>query len=188
LIILTGFGPYGKYTTNLSGEIVKNFFFQNKKFQIIPKVLPVSWNKSIKIYKNLLSELNSLPELVVLLGIHSCNKIHLERYAWNFKIGDDIEHRIKFGPIRKLSSLWIKTIVNLNEIYINFKDKRNLSISSFPGFYLCNYLYYWALYLSKKKYPVIFIHVPEKGNIYKITKEIEIILNTLIKTHFKEVL
>lgn len=188
MIILTGFGPYGKYTTNLSSEIVKKLIIKNHEFQIIRKVLPVSWKESINTYTNLLSKQKLAPKLVVLLGIHSCEKIHLEKYGWNFKIGDDIEHKFKFGPIKIFFSFLIKTKINLDEIYSNLKDKRKISISFFPGFYLCNYLYYWALYYSKKEYPVIFIHVPEKGNVYEITKKIEMILNTIIRTNFNEVL
>ena len=188
MIILTGFGPYGNYATNLSSEIVKNLQFDNDKFHIVRKILPVSWKKSIRTYKKLLLDLKSTPKLVILLGIHTNTKIYLEKYGWNFKFGDDIENQIKFGPIKLTSPLWIKTTLNLNVLYSTLKDKKIFSISFFPGFYICNYLYYWALYLSKKEYPVIFIHVPDKGNINEITKKIENILTTILKTHFKEVL
>lgn len=188
MIILTGFGPYGKYTTNLSSEVVENLQDNNLIFQIVRKIIPVSWTQSIKTYKKLLSDLSSPPKLVILLGIHSNTKIHLEKFGWNLKFGDDIKKKIKFGPIKLNSPLWIKTILNLDIIYSNLKDKKQVSISFFPGFYLCNYLYYWALYLSKKKYPVIFIHIPDKGRINEITEKIEKILNTILKTHFKKAL
>ena len=54
MIILTGFGPYGKYTTNLSSEIVKKLQFDNEAFQIRREIIPVNWKQSIKSYKTLL--------------------------------------------------------------------------------------------------------------------------------------
>ena len=188
MIILTGFGPYGKYTTNLSSEIVKNLQDDKLIFQIVRKIIPVSWTQSIKTYKKLLSNLKSHPKLVILLGIHSNTKIHLEKFGWNFKFGDDIENKIKFAPIKINSPPWIKTILNLDLLYSNLKDKKQISISFFPGFYLCNYLYYWALYLSNKMYPVIFIHIPDKGRKNEVTVKIETILTTILKTHFKKAL
>ncbi|MFX1420287.1 MAG: hypothetical protein ACFE9N_15360 [Promethearchaeota archaeon] len=186
MILLTGFSHYGHYTTNMSSEIVKNIRFVNKRFQILKGIIPVSWDQSIKGYKNLLSKLNRKLSLVILLGIHSSNEIHLEKFGWNFKIGVDVENKFRFGFIKINASPWIKTLLNLNYIYSYLEDKKLISISYFPGFYLCNYLYYWALYLSKKEYPVIFIHVPDRGNSLEITKKVEKISNTILKTHFKE--
>jgi len=188
VIILTGFGPYGKYTTNLSSEIVENLQEDKFPFQFVRKIIPVSWKQSIKTYKKILSNLKSPPKMIILLGMHTNTRIHLERFGWNFKFGDDIENKIKFGPIKINAPLWIKTILNLNVLYSHLKDKKLISISFFPGFYLCNYLYYWALYLSSKDYPVIFIHIPDKGRINEITEKIEKILDTIFKTHFKKAL
>lgn len=185
MIILTGFGPYGKYTTNLSSEIVKKLQFDNEAFQIRREIIPVSWKQSIKSYKTLLSELKSEPDLAVLLGIHSGDMIYLEKFGWNFKVGDDKEKKFKFGPIKVYSPPWIKTTLNLNKIYSNLEDKTKISISYFPGLYLCNYLYYWALSLSKKEYPVIFIHIPDKGNISEYVQKVKMILRSIIKIHLK---
>ncbi|UCC19384.1 MAG: hypothetical protein JSV62_14965, partial [Promethearchaeota archaeon] len=119
-------------------------------------------------------------------GIHSNRNFHLEKLGWNFKFGEDSEKNFKFGPIKLTSSPWIKTILNIDKVYSNLKDKKKISISYFPGFYLCNYLYYSALYLSRKKYPVIFIHVPDKGYISEYIKKFNLILQTIIRTHFEE--
>ncbi|UCC18463.1 MAG: hypothetical protein JSV62_10135 [Promethearchaeota archaeon] len=184
MILLTGFDPYGNNTTNLSSELVKKFRFNNNGFQIIKRIIPVSWKQSIKEYKNFLLKFNKKLSLVILLGIHSSKKIHLETLGWNFKIGLDNENKFKFGCIKMNYSPWIKTSLNLNQIYSYLEDKKLISISFFPGFYLCNYLYYWALYLSKKEYPVIFIHIPEKGDIFNYIKKVESILKSIIKIYF----
>jgi len=184
LIILTGFGPYGKFTSNLSGIIVKKFPFRYQNNQLKKGIIPVSWKRSIDSYKNLLLELRSNPDLVVLTGIHSNKKYHLEKFGWNFKMGEDVDKEFKIGPIKVCPHLWIKTTINLDKVYSVIKDKSYMYISNYAGSYLCNYLYYWALYLSNKEYPVIFIHIPAKGNIIESTKKIEIILLAILKTHF----
>ena len=185
-LILTGFSPYGHFSTNLSCEIVKRFSIEDENFSIVKKIIPVSWKRSISSYKELLSRLISKPLLVILLGIHLSNKFHLERMGWNFKFGKDIDNKFKFSPIKVYSRPWIKTMLDLNKIYPIIGDKTNISISHYAGYYLCNYLYYWALHLSNKKYPVIFIHVPNKGIIAGNIKKVEIILRAIIKIHFNE--
>ena len=185
-LILTGFGLYSHFSTNLSGEIVKRISIEDDNFSIVKKIIPVSWKRSISSYKELLLRLTSKQLLVILLGIHLGNKFHLERLGWNFKIGKDIDNKFKFSPIKVYSCPWIKTILDLNKIYSVIKNKTNISISHFAGYYLCNYLYYWALHLSNKEYPVIFIHVPDKGNIAEYVKKVEAILRAIIKIHFNE--
>ncbi|MFX0037132.1 MAG: hypothetical protein ACFE9I_15990 [Candidatus Hermodarchaeota archaeon] len=186
VLIIIGFGPYSKFKSNLSGEIVEKFLINDFKFPVLKKVIPVSWNKSIKVYSNFLLELKSKPTLVILLGIHSINKIYLEKYAWNFKIGTDIDKKFKFGPINIHFRPWIKTIINVNKLYSKLKDNINTSISNFPGFFLCNYLYYWALYISKKEYPLIFIHIPQNGDLIDLISEIKMIINTIWRIQYNE--
>ncbi len=186
MIILTGFGPYGTYKSNLSSEIVKKFFFQNQNFQLKRGIIPVSWKHSVNSYKNLLLELGSKPDLVVLLGIHSSKKYYLEKFGWNFKMGEDIEKKFKIGTIKVCRHLWIKTTIDLDKVFSVVKDKSNFYISNYAGLYLCNYLYYWALYLSNKEYPVIFVHIPANGTLIESIKKIEIILKAIFKTHFKK--
>ena len=183
-LILTGFGPYGHFSTNLSGEIVKRFSIEDERFSIVKKIIPVSWKRSIKTYKELLLTLTTKPLLVILLGNHLSNNFQLERLSWNFKFGKDVDNEIKFGPIKVYFHPWIKTILNLNKIYSVIENKTNISISNFPGYYLCNYLYYTALHLAKKEYPILFIHVPDKGNLAEFVKKVETISRAIIKIHF----
>ena len=186
MIILTGFGPYGQFSTNLSSEIVKRVSLKSEKFSLVKKIVPVSWKESIFTYRKLLSESAFKPELVILLGIHSSKQFHLEKFGWNFKIGNDIENKFKLGLIKVYSPPWIKTMLDLKNIYPAIKEKTHISFSSYGGLYLCNYLYYWALYLSNKEYPVIFIHAPGKGNITEGINKVEMILKAIINILFKE--
>ena len=185
LILLTGFGAYGNFAFNLSSEIVKKFSYTYEEFSVVKKIIPVSWKRSLRTYKKGLLELASKPRLVILLGIHSSKMFHLEKIGWNFKIGGDIDYKFKFAPIKVYSPPWIKTRLKLNDIYSVVEDKRKVAISHFAGYYLCNYLYYLALYLSNKEYPVVFIHVPQKEDITESNKKIDILIKAIIKTHFK---
>ncbi len=180
LIILTGFGPFTKAYRNLSGEIVKNFPSKIKKYPIIKRILPVSWKRCIESYKSLIATLESKPKLVVLLGIHSNKDFHLEKFSWNYKFGQDIDNTFKFGMIKHCFSFRIKTILNTNNIFYNLRDKMNILVSRFPGLYLCNFIYYWALKISNQEYPAIFVHIPESGELNKSIKNIEMIIRAIL--------
>ncbi|MFX0042101.1 MAG: hypothetical protein ACFE8L_04240 [Candidatus Hodarchaeota archaeon] len=181
MIILTGFERYGKYSYNLSSEIVKNFKENLNNLSIKKVILPVAWKKSIKLYKELLLGIEKNPKLVVLLGIHTNNSISIEKIAWNFAIGNDIANKVKFGLIKLYPKPCIKTGLDLKKIYSLLRDKIKIQISYFPGLYLCNFLYYWALYLSKKRYPVVFIHIPHKGKLGRYGQILEKIIKQIIK-------
>lgn len=185
MIILTGFGPFNKDFRNLSGEIVKNFPSKIQKYPIIKRILPVSWKRCVESYKSLIATLESKPKLVILLGIHSSKDFHLEKFGWNYKFGQDIDNKFKFGMIKHCFSYRIKTILNINKIFINLRDKRSILVSWFPGLYLCNFIYYWALNISNQEYPALFIHIPESGELNKSIKKVEMIMRAIINVHKK---
>lgn len=183
-MILVGFGPFGKSARNISSEIVKKIKLRNSNFQLIKKILPVSWKQSIDSYNKLLLSLKAPPKLVILLGVHSNKQIHINKYGWNIAFGKDIDNRFKFGMIKYSFPFRIKTILNIKKIYSILKDKMDISISNYAGIYLCNYIYYWGLYFSDFKYPVVFIHIPEIADLNLFVKLIKKILKTIIKIHF----
>lgn len=185
MIILTGFGQYGKNTLNLSSEIVEKLELSNLDFPLVKKVFPVIWDLSLSSLKNLLSQVNSNPKLVILLGIHESKKFRIEKCGWNFVFGKDIKSKFKFGLIRYNSPFILKTVLNINKLYsyLQIQDKKNISISNYPGIYFCNYIYYWALLLSEQKYPVIFIHIPHKIKLDTGIIMIGKLIKTIISTH-----
>jgi len=172
MIILTGFEKFSLFSENISESFTKSFPQSIQNIPIVKKILPVSWINSIENYRNLLCSLKQYPKLVVLTGVYSGKKILIERYAWNLAIGLDNSNKYKIGfinlaePFRKKSSLDLEILIS----YIN-KPKK-ISVSSFPGFYLCNYIYFWALSLGKGNYPVIFIHLPSSVNIRRLKRNL----------------
>jgi len=186
LILLTGFGPFGKSTKNLSGEIVRKITSEINNHHIIKKILPVSWKRSIEYYKRTITKLNTQIELVILLGIHANNTINIEKFGWNIAFGKDIENKLKLGLIKYGFPFYIKSILDVNQICLKLKDRTNISISYFAGLYLCNYIYYWALFLSNCEYPVIFIHIPQNIELDEGLKKIEELIVLVLKIHKKK--
>lgn len=183
MIILTGFGPYGKNTTNLSSQIVTKLELSNVDLLVVKKFFPVSWDSSLNSLRNLLTHVKSNPKLVILLGIHESKKFHIEKCGWNFVFGKDIKNKFKFGLIRYKAPFILRTILNIDKSYLYLYDKVKILISNYPGMYLCNYIYYWALLLSEQKYPVIFIHIPHKIELDTGTKVIEKLIQKFLSTH-----
>lgn len=180
-IILTGFEKFDNYSSNLSSDIVKNLNDEFQQFSLEKIILPVSWKRSIKLYQKFLNSIEFRPSLVILLGIHSKKRISFEKLALNWKSGKDMDGHYKFGFINIKKSLKFNTILNLKDIYTALKFNIKMSISHFPGFYLCNYIYYRALDISKNEYPVIFIHIPRTGKLEDFLAYIKIIIETIIK-------
>lgn len=186
MIILTGFGPYAKYKDNVSGKIVQALDITDFNLKIKKYILSVSWNSSIRGYKEILNRASFFPHFVILLGIHSSKYYHLETRAWNFAYGNDIYNHLKFGIIKYKLNLWLKTKLDIRKMYSSLKKiETNVKLSNFPGFYLCNYLYYWALSLSNDQYPVLFIHIPYNESISKGTEIISKIIQNIISVNDK---
>ena len=180
MILLTGFSPYGNYKENISSLIVQNLEIVDLDIYIRKEILPVSWKLSIRAYQDILNRLARKPKIVILLGIHSNKHYHLEKFSWNIAFGQDIENHIKIGFIRYNLRLWLKSTLNLRKLYSLLKKKVDIKLSYFPGTYLCNYIYYWALWLSDNKYPILFIHIPDNENLNKGVEIISMIIRTLI--------
>ncbi len=183
MIILTGFGPYGKNATNLSGEIIQKLNISYLDYPVVKNVFPVSWGPSLHSLRKLLTNLNSIPKLVILLGIHESKKFKIEKYAWNCVFGKDINGKFKIGLIRLKFPLLLRTVLNINKSCLSLHNKIKIKVSNYPGMYLCNFIYYWALVLSEQKYPVIFIHIPHKIELGLGTKVIEKLIKIFLSTH-----
>lgn len=183
MIVLTGFEKFGEYSHNISEDFVRNFPENFEGFLFTKKVLPVSWKRSIKDYERILYRLKSDPRLIILTGIYSGKKILIERCGWNLAFGLDNENKFRIGIVKFKKFMRLKSVLNLEKIISNMKSTKNVSLSSYAGLFLCNHIYYWALYLAKGNYPVIFIHLPTKGNINIIKKQfyniVEIILASI---------
>ncbi len=180
MIVLTGFEKFGEYPLNISEQIVRNFPESFGGFLFTKKVLPVSWKRSIIDYKRILYKLKSDPSLIILTGVYLGKKILIERFGWNLAFGLDNENKFRIGIVKFKEYMRLKSVLNVEKIISNMKSIKNISLSSYAGLFLCNYIYFWALYLAKGNYPVIFIHLPIKGNINTIKKQFHSIVEIIL--------
>ncbi|MFW9771240.1 MAG: hypothetical protein ACFFFB_01705 [Candidatus Heimdallarchaeota archaeon] len=182
MILLIGFEKFGQYSQNPSEQIVRSFpdKIQNQVF--IKKILPVSWKRCITIYRDLIRTRKC--SLVILTGVYTGKTILIEKFGWNLAFGLDNYHQFKLGFIRLPKPIRLKSIINLVDLFNHLPDQNNILISSYAGSYLCNFLYYWALFLAQKNYPVIFIHIPAKSNLEIIKERISQIIEALINILF----
>ena len=159
-ILLTGFEPFGKATSNPSGEIVKQISGDN----IVTAILPVAYAKSAERLLALIEEHN--PDVVICLGqAEGRTEITPERVAINLddaRLADNegvLRSDIKIidgGPDAYFSTLPVKEIVEA----IKAKGVP-AAVSLSAGAFLCNHVFY----VAQNKFAGTnvrsgFVHVP----------------------------
>lgn len=142
-VLLTGFEPFGKASSNPSGEIVKQIAGDN----IVTAVLPVAYAQSAERLLALIAEHN--PDVVISLGqAEGRTQITPERVAINLddaRLADNegvMRNDVKIledGPDAYFSTLPIKEIVEA----IQAKGIP-AAVSLSAGAFLCNHVFYVA--------------------------------------------
>jgi len=159
-VLLTGFEPFGKASSNPSGEIVKQIAGAN----IVTAILPVAYAKSAERLLALIAEHN--PDVVISLGqAEGRTQITPERVAINLddaRLADNegvMRNDVKIledGPDAYFSTLPIKEIVEA----IQTKGIP-AAVSLSAGAFLCNHVFY----IAQNKFAGTsvrsgFVHVP----------------------------
>jgi len=159
-ILLTGFEPFGKASSNPSGEIVKQIAGDN----IITAILPVAYAQSAERLLALIAEHN--PDVVISLGqAEGRTQITPERVAINLddaRLADNegvLRNDVKIledGPDAYFSTLPIKEIIDA----IQAKGIP-AAVSLSAGAFLCNHVFY----VAQNKFAGTsvrsgFVHVP----------------------------
>jgi pyroglutamyl-peptidase len=159
-ILLTGFEPFGKASSNPSGEIVKQISGEN----IVTAILPVAYAKSAERLLALIEEHN--PDVVICLGqAEGRTEITPERVAINLddaRLADNegvLRSDIKIidgSPDAYFSTLPVKEIVEA----IKAKGVP-AAVSLSAGTFLCNHVFY----VAQNKFAGTnvrsgFVHVP----------------------------
>ena len=159
-ILLTGFEPFGKASSNPSGEIVKQISGDN----IITAILPVAYAQSAERLLALIAEHN--PDVVICLGQAEGRKeITPERVAINLddaRLPDNegvLRNDVKIledGPDAYFSTLPLKQIVDAIKA-----AGVPASVSLSAGAFLCNHVFYVAQNkFAGTKIRSGFVHVP----------------------------
>ena len=159
-VLLTGFEPFGKASSNPSGEIVKQIAGDN----IVTAILPVAYAQSAERLLALIAEHN--PDVVISLGqAEGRTQITPERVAINLDDGRLADNEgvmrndvkiLEDGPDAYFSTLPIKGIVEA----IQAKGIP-AAVSLSAGAFLCNHVFY----IAQNKFAGTsvrsgFVHVP----------------------------
>ena len=180
MILLTGFGKFSKLKYNLSALVVSKFPTSIESVQIEKIILPVKWKSCLDhLYKKLAS-IPSIPNLILLTGIHDKDYISIEKRALNFQLGLDEERRFRCKFINLKSPLSIMSNINFTKLLKISKDSKLFYLSDYPGLYLCNYLYYNALNYYKQESYVVFIHFPSTGSVTNCNSVLTLIINSIL--------
>jgi len=173
-ILLTAFEPFGTSTTNITQEVIKTLPEQIGEYLLHKLVLPVSFQRAPKVLCEAIERVK--PDFVVMLGqCKDSDSIRLERYAHNLMdshMGDNDGYCPKEEVIHPdaPTALTANTPYPLHE-YLDKCTTAELpvTISSSAGLYVCNRVYYEALFQNAK---ALFIHIPKNMDIHIAEKSI----------------
>ena len=158
--VLTGFGPFGDVPENPSSEIAREVARVRRDIVTCISDLRVSVSGVQEALEEVKTASSSPlgPVYVIHFGVDtSATKIKLEKFAYNektFRIPDADgntcyrERIVHSGPEILETPIDLAHLVSL--------DPR-LSLSTDPGRYICNLLYYESLYAG---FSSLFVHIP----------------------------
>ncbi len=163
-ILLTGFVPFGKVTTNPSQQIVEQIAASGRYPQVVTAVLPVEYAGGTDRLQQLIA--THQPDAIVCVGVaQNRSKISLERFALNV---DDASLPDNAGVLRQGEAicagepLAYTSTLPLDAMQSALQAQAiPVEISNHAGAYLCNHAFYMARHLTNgQDIPCGFIHVP----------------------------
>lgn len=181
-ILLTAFEPFGSNVTNITQEVLNELPEQIGENHLHKIVLPVSFAQAPIVLCEAIERLN--PDCVLMLGqCKEGEKIRLERYAHNMmdsQMGDNDHYCPNEEIIYPHSPTALMTTIGqpLKTIEKTLtRADRPVTITTSAGLYVCNRVYYEALYLNQK---ALFIHIPKTIGLYVAGKTLLHLIRTII--------
>ena len=160
-ILLTAFEPFGGAETNIT-QVVLSLLPDSIADGAIGKVcLPVSFKRAPIVLQEAIATYT--PDLVIMLGQCPANEnILLERFAINMMDstkGDNDGYIPNEETLCPNQPLALQTSLPIKELAAScWENSFSIQISNSAGLYVCNRVYYEALYLHPK---ALFIHIPQ---------------------------
>ncbi|MGB1286175.1 MAG: pyrrolidone-carboxylate peptidase [Aggregatilineales bacterium] len=171
-ILLTGFEPFGKVTENPSQRLIEHFSSVSVPgIKVITQILSVTYDGAGQCICDLTAQ--HAPDVIIMLGVaQSRPTISLERFALNI---DDASIADNAGVLRqgeaiiKEGNQALQSSLPLQKMHDAIATK-NIPVrySNHAGAYVCNHIFYCALYDLKQHnndIPCGFIHVPSLETI-----------------------
>lgn len=184
-ILVTGFVPFSGKSNNTSWDVVELLPEHIGDAEIVKAQMSVSFDKAPAELKKTIEE--AKPDVIVMVGeTKSDSKLRIERVALNLMDSAKPDND-GYTPIGQAAQ------TDGDTAYITPFDVRGLvnqlketgheaTISNSAGTYVCNRLYYEALYAHKK---ALFVHVPHrewKESLYDISSTITDLLSRICHT------
>ena len=199
-VLVTGFGPFDDYEVNSSWEAARllptmGLRARGEEVVVVAKEIRVSYKEVKERIPALWEEIK--PDLCIHVGVKSAlSVINYEQFALNDGYSDieDVDELLpESSTIHPESPDKLETSLNLTELSQQVADivakggdevKIEVPQSSDAGNFLCGYIYYTSLHLSKV--PVLFIHVPPLNEPYsqkQLTSMLQHTIETILNNH-----
>ncbi len=182
-ILVSAFDPFNQETTNASQLVLEELA---KHDHIIPVVLPTSFHRSFPLLRQAISSYQ--PQMVLMLGEADGRKgVQLERVAINLddaRIADNDGVQLILQPIEPKGPVGIFTRLPYAQVIPALQASGyDVSLSNSAGNFVCNHLFYEALYRLPKTLPVGFIHLPilkEQGHKTDVSYDKDVIVKAML--------
>lgn len=190
-ILLTGFEPFGRFSTNSSWEVAQAVAkcCTEELIDCSVEQLPVSFNRAGEALRG--HVVKHQPDVVLMLGqASSADSIRLERVALNLmdaRGADNDGFAPSELPIEETGEAAYFTRVHIKQLReILLSEGIEATVSNSAGLYVCNRTYYEALRLVAEGTikAALFVHLPcineEAGwSVDKMCRAIMIIIKEL---------
>ncbi len=181
-ILLTAFEPFGGNSTNITQEVIQALPEQIGEHLLHKRVLLVSFQRAPRVLREAIEQ--QRPDFTLMLG--QCGegeKIRLERYAHNMmdsRLGDN-DHDCPTEEIiyPEASAAMMTTIgQSLHALCASLENEGlPVTVSTSAGLYVCNRVYYEALYLGQK---ALFVHIPKNLDLDQVIKTLYSLIHQLL--------
>lgn len=181
-VLVTAFEPFGGAETNITQSILSLLPDSFADWAVGKVCLPVSFKRAPIVLREAIATYS--PDLVIMLGqCPAGENIRLERFAINMMDstkGDNDGYIPNEETIYANQPLALQTPLPIKELArFCTGNVLPIQISNSAGLYVCNRVYYEALYAKQK---AVFIHVPKNMVATDVVKVVDILLDKL--THY----
>lgn len=180
MILITAFEPFGGAETNITQSVLSLLPDSFADWAIEKVCLPVSFKRAPIVLREAIATYS--PDLVIMLGqCPAGENICLERFAINMMDstkGDNDGYIPSEETIYANQPLALQTPLPIRELERFCADNvQPVQVSNSAGLYVCNRVYYEALYLHQQ---AIFMHVPKNMDLTLAQQTIAQIMKNLL--------
>ena len=180
IVLITAFEPFGGAETNITQSVLSLLPASIADWAIEKVCLPVSFKRAPIVLREAISTYS--PDLVIMLGqCPAGENIRLERFAINMMDSTKADND---GYIPNEETIYanqpiaLQTPLPIKELERFCTDHvQPVQVSNSAGLYICNRVYYEALYLHQQ---AIFMHVPKNMDLTLAQQTIAQIMKNLL--------